>query len=565
MAKRAPIDLGKGSAPRSTQLDLAAQIIDRSGLAPAIQQLTTQKTGRPRNLTEVRALLIAAQANALTPHHTAHIASVGRVIDSLETSERHDLGITSWDRTTGYVQVHRFLDLINEALVAGPTVQVHGQDVKLDHQEFVARILKASLPDDLPSSSSVALDSTALETWGALYGDPASIEQLDPDDDTPTTGKRRGGNRKVLVLGVGEDGRDIFTADKDARGGRRSATNSRSAGGFVGYDLHLVVATRDITSTNYIDAATSGPPVPNLILAAALAPANTHAGTATVPILERLHRDRPDLRDLIVDQGYSSKRPGTFFAPLRQLGFRPVFELHPQQRGQRPFAGDALLIDGGLYSAHLPDALFGSNTSDGRRSLPMPPMGATWEQRLKFQEPFNRRAQYRYGVHSGPDSDGYRRMRCPFCSGRAKALELPETMRKPATVPILPIDGTPAQCCSGTLTASAADLTLWQDIPFGTSAWFKSYRRRNAVESVNGALQGQFVNLVKGYQAFLRADKITLMLSFTLAAVNIDRARSFRAKHELETPPTYCRKRRAATNAHLIAEETARAARSNAR
>jgi hypothetical protein len=57
-----------------------------------------------------------------------------------------------------------------------------------------------------------------------------------------------------------------------------------------------------------------------------------------------------------------------------------------------------------------------------------------------------------------------------------------------------------SKCCEGILTASAADLPLYQRFLYGTTAWAKSYSRRQAVESVNAALKGkgQFVDLNRG-------------------------------------------------------------------
>ena len=85
-------------------------------------------------------------------------------------------------------------------------------------------------------------------------------------------------------------------------------------------------------------------------------------------------------------------------------------------------------------------------------------------------------------------------------------------------------------CCSGILTATVGELPLWQEIPFGTTAWRISYGRRNAVESSNGGLKGSFVNLSgKRFFRVFGLAKITLLLGFAIAAFNFDRARSFLA------------------------------------
>ncbi len=60
-------------------------------------------------------------------------------------------------------------------------------------------------------------------------------------------------------------------------------------------------------------------------------------------------------------------QPGTTHHKLAQAGIHQTFQPVTHQRGVRPFSGDALLLDGQLYSSLLPDEL---------RDLPMPPRGA---------------------------------------------------------------------------------------------------------------------------------------------------------------------------------------------
>ena len=58
--------------------------------------------------------------------------------------------------------------------------------------------------------------------------------------------------------------------------------------------------------------------------------------------------------------------------------------------------------------------------------------------------------------------------------------------------------------------------------------------RRQVVESVNAALKGAFTDLGRGFVRVMGVTKMTVMLGFTLAAFNLDRIRSFRAKHALD-------------------------------
>jgi hypothetical protein len=108
-------------------------------------------------------------------------------------------------------------------------------------------------------------------------------------------------------------------------------------------------------------------------------------------------------------------------------------------------------------------------------------------------------------------------------------------------------------CCGGILSASPAELALSQPIPYGTTAWRISMGRRQVVESVNSALKGAFVDLARGFFRVMGRTKMSVLLGFTLAAFNLDRVRSFRAKQaESADRPRRRAKRRQGTWTELV-------------
>jgi hypothetical protein len=78
------------------------------------------------------------------------------------------------------------------------------------------------------------------------------------------------------------------------------------------------------------------------------------------------------------------------------------------------------------------------------------------------------------------------------------------------------------------------ELPWWQSITFGTTAWRISMARRQVVESANSALKGAFADLSRGFFRVVGLVKTTVLLDFTLAAYNLDRVRSNKAKHGLD-------------------------------
>jgi len=145
-------------------------------------------------------------------------------------------------------------------------------------------------------------------------------------------------------------------------------------------------------------------------------------------------------------------------------------------------------------------------------------------------------------------------MEVPFHAGLLRSRSLPKTMRH------LPLF----------LSVSAVrdDVVLPRDHlcsprrppahpahPVRNHAWRISINRRMSVESVNAAFKGGFVNMVRGFFRVFGLTKMTALLGFTAAAVNVDRIRSYEAKLAENTPtPIFRARRRKGTWQALIGE-----------
>ena len=514
---RPPLDSSGGRPTTAHELQLACGIVDRAGVVPVLEPFFVAEVGRHRTIS-LRGLLVACQLNALVRHHKAHLIEVARVINAMTDEQRDRLGIVKHDPAQTYDRVDRTFSKLASVLESG----VAGADAKW----LANSLAQAAVPEEFRLSSSVAVDGTDVETWGALHGEVTTVT-LDGEAvetqllDDGAVAKPRKPARKARVLGTGRDGRNIYTADRDARAGHRSATNSRAAGPYIGYELHLAVQARDVKWTNYIDKVSMSDEVPGVVTCFSLNPAGTHRGRAIVDGLVAAKQAGASIDDVVWDPGYSLCQPGTTHHKLAQAGIHQTFQVVTHQRGVRPFSGDALLLDGQLYSSLLPDEL---------RDLPVPPRGSSEAEKLTYEAKFNLRARWRMVRHAGPDADGATRWRCPFCAGMLRARSFPKTMRRPKTVPLVPVGDGCDNCCDGILTAMPAELPWWQRIPFGTTAWRLSMGRRQVVESANAALKGTFADLSRGFFRVFGQTKMTVLLGFTIAGYNLDRIRSFRAK-----------------------------------
>jgi len=381
---RSPIHTSGGRPTTPEEFRAARLIVARTGLLDPLRDLIDGTTGRKRSLS-VEGFLVATQVNALRRHHQAHLVEIARTINAFTDRQREQVGIIDWDPVESYDRTDRFFNLLAEALDEGSTAVIDGLQVMIDSAWYLDRFIRASIQDLPATSKSQAVDWTDIRTWGRFQGTvhEADLERHREEDGPVVAPAARPAERRkrAAILGTGPDGRPIYTKDPDARGGHHSATGSRDAGEFVGYDLHLGVLARDAGWSNGVDRLNLGPDVPPVITVASLVPANTRPDDAVVPKLIAEKEAGLEVEDLIWDRGYSQLRAETTAHPLSRAGIHQTFRPRDSQRTERPFNEHAALIEGHLVSIHAPEHL--------RGLLPMPPMNSTAEQKAEYERPFN--------------------------------------------------------------------------------------------------------------------------------------------------------------------------------
>src|SRR5579863_2652148 len=205
---RPPLDNAGGRPTTAHELQLACGIVDRSGVVPVLEPYFTASVGRHRTIS-LRGLLVACQLNALVRHHKAHLIEVARVINAMTDEQRERLGIARHDPAQTYDRVDRTFTKLAAVLEAGH----EGISAKW----FANRMAQAAVPEEFRQSSSIAVDGTDVETWGALHGDAVTVD-LDGEAaetqlmDDGSVLKPKKPARKAKVLGVGADGRNQYTA-----------------------------------------------------------------------------------------------------------------------------------------------------------------------------------------------------------------------------------------------------------------------------------------------------------------------------------------------------------------
>ncbi len=263
-----------------------------------------------------------------------------------------------------------------------------------------------------------------------------------------------------------------------------------------------------------------------VITAFTLVPAGTNRAVMVPTLLDLRERGLP-VKEVIWDRGYSQLIAAATAHSLHAAGIEQTFRPMVHQRKLQPHSTDAILIDGQLFSASVPEEL---------RRLKMPPFGADEQQVRAFERPFNQRARFRWQRHARPDSDGVTRWKCPFHAGFLRSRDPPWTMPRSRQTPLVDLMGA-HRCCEGTKSLSADNIALWQPItaerPRGASPMDDV-----VAEGANAMLKGGFVNIERKFLRVLGRTKMMLLLAFTIAGHNRDRIRAFVARkaHEATTP-----------------------------
>ena len=102
--RRAPVDTSGGRASTEREFKTALGIVRRSGVVAVLSKRLDSSVGRPRALS-LEGLLVAAQLNALSRHHQAHLAEVARTLNAMTESQRCTLGIRRWKPMEAYDRV----------------------------------------------------------------------------------------------------------------------------------------------------------------------------------------------------------------------------------------------------------------------------------------------------------------------------------------------------------------------------------------------------------------------------------------------------------------------------
>ncbi|MBB5122743.1 hypothetical protein AF335_05010 [Streptomyces eurocidicus] len=511
----------------------ARRFVDLAGIVPLLTDARQQQ--RKSNAGRTRTVGFQALFTAMT---LASWRSQGRVVlaeatdilaHQLPATARTELGLPAWEDTAkgfeaAYLAVRRTFHAAEAVIDPSPlpkhrltreeAARLHDEADPAEltarrHRlvEVTNRIIEASLAPARSAleehwDGSVAVDATAVRTFSRGVNTSCTHTATDPDAAWYV---REGDHRDP--------------ADRPPAPGKKKRKAKRY---LFGFEATLVV-TGDTPTTPPPGKTPPGPQdqparLPALVLAFTLhKPGHDPAGNA-VAALRDVHRRHYPTGWLAADRAYSTALPEKFHIPVRDLGYRPVFDYRTDQLGIQTSHAGALLIDGTWYCPDIPPILITTTADLLTGTIDKP----TWQARV------HARTAYRLRPKAAPDHRGARRMLCP-AAGTHPTVACPLKTRSLGRDPRLPViditptpAGAPEICRRESLTFTRdTGIRFWQELDHGLAPWAHHYfHLRNRVEHFNHyakdheAIERSRTRRIRGVAAQ------SLLLSFQIAHAN---------------------------------------------
>jgi hypothetical protein len=417
------------------------------------------------------------------------LADIQRLLAELPEPYRTKMQLRPRGKPISYRQVvYTVRRLTSLPFIGTPTMSKRERDEAF--REFIERaFLKINEPfiaeSPVALTNEYACDSTFFETWARV---------------------------RYIETATGE--RDRRTVDPDATEGHKPSKNGVPGGTGFGYDLH--------TATNI--APLGQPPTPSVIRAITLRPANTDYANSAVNVTRTLIDEVGTVDHVIVDRGYSMKRPEDLAIPLRELGVDRTIDLAAQDRTtSRGSHQGAVARDGTLFCPCAPDL----------DDIPSVQSSMNSAVKVELRKRYDERDHFKVGLRADA-GDGYQRVECPARAGRVRCALVPASMRLDTTKPTVsrPPDKPDLICTQATITVAPTVVGRYaQRYSYGTTRHGESYDRRTAVERSNAYLETHYGHMRRGFIRVFGEAKHALLLALAVIAVNIHIVRAFTEIH----------------------------------
>jgi len=510
---------GPGSAPGEQAVAFAAELIDRSGKAPAIEAALAHRTGRHRPL-PVRAVLTALLCLALEDRPLFLTDATRLLFCQLPPASRQLLSVPGTATTPrAFKAAYRRVRYCFHAILSVADPSALPKNRRLTGDELKARI-KPMTPDQATAARDrlEALVNALLEaSISVLTGEErAAFDGCTGLDATPVPLFSRGPSRRAGLCASDPDG-GWYVREGD----HREREDDK------GKPLRKIAWALEATIATMARSPGAPPAHPDLAIGLALARPGEDPGGTGARVLASAAARGHKTGWLGYDRAYTAALPGRFQLPVRALGYRPVMDYRIDQLGIQANTGGAILVEGTWYCPALPGPLITATTGLRDHAIT----------RDLYDQQITARACYQLKRKDGPDADGYQRLSCPAL-GKHPGLICP--LREASMSPrdgrakvLQPPPEPPRICRQTAITiAPGTGARYRQDLPYGSPAWHARYATlRNTIEGLNGYAKDP-AHEALAQPARRRVRGIAAQSVFTallLIAANIRKIRTWRA------------------------------------
>jgi hypothetical protein len=497
----------------------AAELIDRSGNAQAIEAALAHATGRPRPL-PVRAVLAALVCLAADDRPLFLTEATRLLFRQMSGTSRRLLGVpgtASGERAflAAYRRVRYCFGAICSVMDPSPLPK----NRRLSEQDLTART-RPMTPVQAQAARGrleAFINSLIDASISVLTGEErAAFDGGTGLDATPVPLFSRGPSRRAGLCASDPDG-GWYVREGD----RREREDDK------GKPLRKISWALEATIATTARPPGTPPGCPNLAVGLALTRPGEDPGGTGARVLASVAARGHKPGWLGYDRAYTQALPERFHLPARALGYKPVMDYRADQLGIQANTGGAILVEGTWYCPALPEPLITATTQLRDHAIT----------RELYDQQIAARCPYRLHRKDGPGTDGYQRLTCPalgrhpalMCPLRAGSLS-PRDGRAKAHQP----PAEPPRICRQTAITIAPDIgaRYRQDLPYGSPAWHKTYATlRNTIEGLNGYAKDP-AHEALAQPARRRVRGIAAQSVFTallLMAANIRKIRAWRA------------------------------------
>lgn len=188
LPKRLRLDCRPTRQPRSRELGDAILQVHRSGVVPVLDRRLGRRSEARARLS-VEGLEVTKALHAYMPGHRMLLVDLVRLVNSYDQVTLARLSMPLWRPDGGYDRIQRLHAHIARELDVGWTDadSTSGEVRRIDHRWYSAAVVRAAIPPGLIDGCALAIDGTAMETWGRLHGsiDAAVADGVAREDPGP--------------------------------------------------------------------------------------------------------------------------------------------------------------------------------------------------------------------------------------------------------------------------------------------------------------------------------------------------------------------------------------------